>query len=107
MQLTEKEMIDLWLLSKGYEPLRTDATIIRTDGVDIRADSPLARRQSAPYAAAGPAAPLAVLRRDGRLELFSMAAGSDTLLSLRCVTLRTDSDGAPIYSFADCALSTI
>lgn len=37
MQLTEKEMIDLWLLSKGYEPLRTDATIIRTDGVDIRA----------------------------------------------------------------------
>ncbi len=178
MQLTEKEMIDLWLLSKGYEPLRTDATIIRTDGVDIRAiarlecrrwyhrlllegdpsllipeemagdptvtrhatergslivtmptavvrplsaclegwdadapvipaDTPLARRQSAPYAAAGPAAPLAVLRRDGRLELFSMAAGSDSLLSLRCVTLRTDSDGAPIYSFADCALSTI
>ena len=36
-------------------------------------------------------------------QLFAL----DTLLSLRCVTLRTDSDGAPIYSFADCALSTI
>ncbi len=35
MILTEKEMVRLWLLRKGYEPLRSDCTITRSDGNDL------------------------------------------------------------------------
>lgn len=35
MLLTEEEMIRLWLLRKGYEPLRSDCRIERSDGADL------------------------------------------------------------------------
>lgn len=37
MLLTEQEMTRLWLLRKGYEPLRSDCRIDRSDGVDLDA----------------------------------------------------------------------
>lgn len=37
MLLTEEEMTRLWLLRKGYEPLRSDCRIERSDGVDLDA----------------------------------------------------------------------
>lgn len=35
MLLTENEMTRLWLLRKGYEPLRSDCRIRRSDGADL------------------------------------------------------------------------
>ena len=35
MVLTETEMTRLWLLRKGYEPLRSDCRISRSDGADL------------------------------------------------------------------------
>ncbi len=37
MQLSEQEMMRLWLLRKGYEPLRSDCQIERSDGADLQA----------------------------------------------------------------------
>ena len=37
MLLTENEMTRLWLLRKGYEPLRSDCRIRRSDGADLQA----------------------------------------------------------------------
>lgn len=37
MLLTEQEMTRLWLLRKGYEPLRSDCRIRRSDGADLQA----------------------------------------------------------------------
>ena len=37
MILTETEMTRLWLLRKGYEPLRSDCRIERSDGADLLA----------------------------------------------------------------------
>ncbi len=37
MLLTEHEMMRLWLLRKGYEPLRSDCRIERSDGADLAA----------------------------------------------------------------------
>lgn len=37
MLLNEDEMTRLWLLRKGYEPLRSDCRIERSDGADLRA----------------------------------------------------------------------
>lgn len=42
MELSEKEMIRLWLLRKGFEPLRSDCRIERSDGADLEA---LARQE--------------------------------------------------------------
>lgn len=36
MLLTEDEMTRLWLLRKGYEPLRSDCRIERSDGADLQ-----------------------------------------------------------------------
>lgn len=36
MVLSENQMIDLWLLRKGFEPLREDCRIERSDGADLR-----------------------------------------------------------------------
>lgn len=37
MILSETEMTRLWLLRKGYEPLRSDCQIERSDGADLQA----------------------------------------------------------------------
>ena len=34
--LSKSEMIDLWLLRKGFEPLGVDGSVVRTDGIDLR-----------------------------------------------------------------------
>lgn len=34
--LTESRMIDLWLLRKGFEPLRSDCRVSRSDAADLR-----------------------------------------------------------------------
>lgn len=36
MVLNETEMMRLWLLRKGYEPLRSDCRISRSDGADLQ-----------------------------------------------------------------------
>ena len=36
MLLSEDEMTRLWLLRKGYEPLRSDCRIERSDGADLQ-----------------------------------------------------------------------
>ncbi len=36
MLLNEDEMTRLWLLRKGYEPLRSDCRIERSDGADLQ-----------------------------------------------------------------------
>ncbi len=32
---SETELVELWRLMEGYEPLRTDCEVIRTDGIDL------------------------------------------------------------------------
>lgn len=180
MVLSENEMIDLWLLRKGFEPLREDCRILRSDGADLRElartecrlwyenlllngprealeatdcspglslsatpsgsilvklpansvrvldvklkswdaparilpwDSPEARRQRNRYFAAGPSRPVAVLRPDSSLELFSPTFegdGLDTLEYLLCVCRpEHDEDAPPIYEFSTLALNLI
>ena len=34
--LSKSEMIDLWLLRKGFEPLGAAGSVARTDGIDLR-----------------------------------------------------------------------
>lgn len=36
IELTEQQMVDKWLLRKGFEPLRSDCQIVRSDGVNLR-----------------------------------------------------------------------
>lgn len=45
MILTEEEMINVWLLRKGFEPLRSDCRITRSDGADLREIARLQLRQ--------------------------------------------------------------
>jgi hypothetical protein len=181
MILTEEEMVSQWLLRKGYEPLRSDCTITRSDGNDLQAlaalechiwyekllteapiellvphdlakskevkstmtladsimvtlpancvrpvavklgswlaparivtpDSPLARRQYAPFSAAGITNPVAIWHPNNKLELFSPAyENSDTLETLLCIVRQTDAEDSSklIYEFQPDALSTI
>lgn len=179
MLLTETEMTRLWLLRKGYEPLRSDCRIERSDGSDLESlargecrlwmekllaegdpsllvlhdlakeasvkfsmtlvpsmkarlpddcvrpvavklnswlsparivtpDSPLARRQYAPYCAGGIASPVAVIHPGNLLELFSPAYDeSDSLDYLLCAMRLSDEEGAPLYEFQPRALETL
>ncbi len=179
MILTEQEMTRLWLLRKGYEPLRSDCRISRSDGTDlesiartecrlwmeqlltegdpgllvlhdlaketsvkftmtlvpsmitqlpddcvrpvavklrswlspariVKPDSPLARRQYAPYCAGGVAAPVAVIHPGNRLELLSPAYDeTDSLDYLLCAMRVTDEEGNPLYEFQPRALATL
>ena len=49
MLLNEDEMTRLWLLRKGYEPLRSDCRIERSDGADLQSAARLECRLSANF----------------------------------------------------------
>lgn len=59
MTLTHDQMLATWRLLKGYEPLRNDAAVTRTDGVDL--DSLLSLEMEAWYCNALATAPLEML----------------------------------------------
>lgn len=35
--LTRRQMIDRWMLMRGFGPMRTDASVVRSDGLDLEA----------------------------------------------------------------------
>lgn len=37
LSLTPERMLALWKLTHGYEPLRSDASVVRSDGIDLDA----------------------------------------------------------------------
>lgn len=68
----------------------------------VTPDHPKAQLQTAGYGAAGGVLhPVAVIRPDSILELFSLAYNDlDTLQYLLCIVREYDDEGLPIYRFA-------
>lgn len=80
MTLTQDEMLATWRLLNGYEPLRNDAAVTRTDGIDL--DSLLRLEMEAWYCNALATAPIEMLEPKNIAFQVSYTLSSDRSVTI-------------------------
>ena len=80
VSLTRRQMLDRWMLAKGFGPMRTDATVTRSDGLDLEAAMEADMR--AWYLRILDTAPAPMLPLDTIAPRTTIAVISDTLAYL-------------------------